>query len=269
MNDLFSVREVGAIKAAPGARFNTGLVIPFWNRPDYLRRILASLCASALEDVIVILADDASEDPRIAAVLENHGLPAVPMLYVRRRQRAGIKINESLCFAWDLLDRQYSCEHFALLDSDMVVRPYWLEKLRTVHKEAAKKHARCVLTGFNTFRHPILRHEDSYCIKKSIGGCSLFFERTLYRGLVRPCLVPGRAGLHWDWSLVQLCHTMRVPLVCTCPSVVQHTGRQGTWSRGLGRYDWAPDYYFGRIFTITVYPLLFAIFELRRRLSFH
>ena len=267
VKDLFSIRDVGTVKASPGTHYDVGLVIPFWNRPSYLQHTLASLRTSALARVIVLLVDDASDDPRIPAVLENHGLSAIPVLSIRRQKRVGPKINENLCFGWDLLEQQYSCKYFAVLDSDMSVRPHWLEELRTVHVAAAKKYSRLLLTGFNAPQHPVLRYEARYCIKKSVGGCLLFFDRALYRSVVRPCLVPYHAAMHWDWSLVNLCQFMRIPLVCTCPSVAQHRGKYGWWSQGWRHYDWAPDYYLGRTFAVLAYPILFVVFKLMRSVS--
>ena len=270
MDTLFSIRQAGAVRAHAGMHFGVGLVIPVWNRPAYLARTLASLRASALDDVIVVLADDASDAPRTLTLLKHHGLPDLPVLCISRRRRAGLKIHENLRHSWDYLAEEYSCDYLAVLDSDMQVRPHWLAKLRAAHEAAAQKYPRLLLTGFNAPQHPVLHYDDTYCLKESIGGGCVFFDRALYRGLVRPCLVPAHAGLHWDWSLVQLCRSMNIPLLSTCPSVVQHIGRRGIWSRGWRYYDWAPDYHWGRTFAVVVYPLLHFFFnactKLRRRL---
>ena len=244
---------------SPGSgAFDVGLVIPTWNRPETLKRMLRSLSASDLEGVAVLLVDDASDSAETRQLLATadarFGL-------ARRRCRDGPNIHQSLKYGWDLLLRECRCRYLVGLDSDTLVKPDWIKRLRALHDKLGPRYSRLLLTGFHTPGHALLDRYGDYGVKKSVGGVNLFFGAELYAGLIRPSL----QAIFWDWYLMEACQEQKVTLACTLPSVVQHIGSSGMWSRGALFHDWAPDYKFPKPVARILEPLLF---QMRRLYDF-
>ena len=135
---------------------------------------------------------------------------------------------DSLRVGWDLLTRQLGCTYLCCLDSDTIVVPRWMEALRQLHQEARgwAPNPFTIVTGFNARQHPILADHDTYRLKQSVGGVNLFFHAGVYLAL-RPALT----HIRWDLEIAARIRRLQGTLICTRPSVVQHCGRAGLWSR--------------------------------------
>jgi glycosyltransferase involved in cell wall biosynthesis len=76
------------------------VIIPAYNRARYLEEALASAAAQDLEELVVVVADNASEDDTpsvVARAIEAHGPGRVH--YVRRETNIGWRANFNLAFA--------------------------------------------------------------------------------------------------------------------------------------------------------------------------
>ena len=102
-----------------------------------------------------------------------------------------------------------------------------------------KQHtdAQLILTGFNTASHDTVSRFDEYEIKKTVGGINLFFHRSLYHKIVRPEL----RDINWDHALSEKIASVNGSVVAVVPSVVQHIGESGLWSRP-GEFDVSVDF---------------------------
>ena len=240
------------LRAPRCERCDVGLVLPLWNRPQELSRLLTSLDASDLDGVAVLMVDDASDDADTRRLFESadetFGL-------ARRRQRDGVNIHQSLRSGWDFLLEEYGCRYLSVLDADTYVKPDWLRRLCDLHERLETKYSQLLLTGFNTPGHAMLERRAGYGVKTTVGGANLFFDRSLYDRLVRPSL----QAVFWDWYLMEACREQSITIVCTVPSVVQHTGRYGMWSSGALFYDWAPDFGLPRPLARLIEPVLYQM----------
>jgi hypothetical protein len=100
-----------------------------------------------------------------------------------------------------------------------------------------EQHCPTITTGFNTINHPIIQMKENHCIKSSIGGINMFFNKKVYKEVVRNSLL----NIGWDFTVVEKLRELDGIMVCTTPSVVQHIGHSGIWS-DEHRLDVAVDY---------------------------
>jgi GT2 family glycosyltransferase len=98
------------------------ILLPVYNAPDDLDACLASLARTLPREVPVLLADDASPDPRVAEVIERHrGM--LGLRHVRRATNLGFVGNVNLGL------QETSPDDVVLLNSDTVATPGWFERL--------------------------------------------------------------------------------------------------------------------------------------------
>lgn len=100
------------------------VIVPVFNGHDALRRCLDSLGANTPgDDVAIVLADDASTDPRVPEALAAAALADARVTVVRRDRNRGFVVNCNRAIA--------DCDtDVVLLNSDTVVPAGWLERIR-------------------------------------------------------------------------------------------------------------------------------------------
>ena len=217
--------------------YEIGLVITTFNRPAYLHRTLSALGKSRLDDTLVLLVDDCSDDPHTTQLIDAFSLAGTAVIKAERKSRGECAIHENLTFGWDLLLKHFQCRYLTNLDSDAVVQADWLVQLKQLSEQAESKDA--LITGFNAYQHNTLKEQDTHYEKESIGGINFFFSRSMYQDTIRPALV----DLQWDHHVVETLQKTDRKILCTKPSVVQHIGRNGIWSGpASGIFDFAIDF---------------------------
>ena len=220
--------------------FDVGLVILAFNRPRELGWMLRSLAASELGNTVIAIVDDTSTDPEILALIRDFD-PGVPVIRLRRLVRGKRRAGINLLVAWSLLLKDLDCDFLGMLDSDVLVKHDWLQRLRALHTEMEKRHPIFLLSGFHGVYHShLVQQHRNYRRVGSIAGVSLFFRRQLYSQLVWKPLLYDQ---NHDLALNILCLDRGIPMFTTKPSRVQHVGLKGLTSSGLLRFDWAPDYW--------------------------
>jgi len=227
--------------AHPG-HFEVGLVIVTYNRPDYLRRTLDHLAQSRLDRTIVAIVDDASSSAETRQLVRDCSLGQTPIVKLFRTQRRGYAIHEALQDGWDLLANQYGCPLLANVDPDTIMKPHWLQQLVAVYRRERARQGQLILTAFNSRQHPTVSEAGDVCVKASIGGLNMLFDRDLYTDLVRPNLVyEPMSEVGWDWYVVSAMRARGYPFLSLRPSLVQHIGEVGRFSRP-NSHDVADDY---------------------------
>lgn len=227
--------------AAPGA-FDVGLVIATYNRPEYLRRTLDHLARSVLDRTIVAIVDDASASAETRRLVRECCLGSTPIVRLFRTRRRGYAVDEALRDGWDLLADQYGCPLLANLDPDTIMKPGWLQQLVAIFRRERARQGQLILTAFNSRQHPTLSEAGDHCVKGSIGGLNMMFDRDLYRDLVRPNLLyEPMAEVGWDWYVVAAMRARGYPFLALRPSLIQHIGEVGRFSRP-DCHDVADDY---------------------------
>jgi len=224
--------------------YEIGLVITTFNRPHYVAKCFKSLQNSVLDNVIIVIVDDASDMEETISLIKDFSMPNVPVIKIFKKERKGFAVHQSLQVGWDLLSEKYHCDYLCNLDSDSLVTNNWLNRLLAIYKIQRPKRGPLIVTGFHAHSHSVLKEYDDYRIKKSIGGLNMFFDLPLYQQIIRPHLQIIRPHLenNWDWQVIGAMQQFRYPIVCTKPSVIQHLGKMGQWSNPERGYDIALDF---------------------------
>ena len=219
----------------PG-KFDVGLLICTWNRPDYLARTLQSVCASDLDDCLVVVVDDASDEHETAELISQADFAAPT---VRLFKKEWTHIHGSIDIGWSLL-KGWGCQYLTNLDSDVLVKKDWLTVVRNLYETLDYPRDKMILSGFNRHNNPcILSDYDDHFVKSRMGAVNYYFDVSVF-DTVKEFLT------HRDWDSALQDHFMRnkflgFVFVATKPSVVQHIGKQGINSEG-GRHDYAVDF---------------------------
>lgn len=230
--------------------YSIGLVITLYNRPEYLKRTLDSLSQSALPDTVVMLIDDASDDPATLSLINDYCHPHAPILKVERvsfsaEYHRPATINQNLLFGWSYLARHYQTAYLCNLDADMIVKPDWLTRIVDIYHKVAQHERHFLLSGFNTPEHGMVKLYHDYYQKLSLGGANLFFSCETLAEITHA----GRAQIAdeklitWDWIMIKHLVKQGYSFYAVRPSVMQHIGDHGVNSRPF-YYDFALDYYF-------------------------
>ena len=205
-----------------------GIVIPVYNRPDYLRRCLASVKDSRIpQGTEIVIVDDCSNDTDTIGLLNSFSIGVV----LRNETNYGV------CYSLKVGIEKLigsGCEMIINLDSDAIVRHDWIEKILTLKERFPHR----IITGFNcltknrngTERHAIIEWGEGWNRKKSVGGLNMCFDLKQYHDWILPALEKGAKRLcNWD---AEACINSG-GAVCTVPSVVQHIGIKSSMGHSM------------------------------------
>lgn len=211
-----------------------GIVIPVYNRPQYLKQCIDSLQSARIpEGVLIIFIDDRSTDKEVSLLLRAN-MESLNATVITNAKNEGVCYSLKKGIDQCLLN---GCDLIINLDSDAIVRPDFIEKILAIKERFPDK----IVTGFNcltrnangTERHPVIEQGDGWNIKKSVGGINMCFDRKQYESWILPALEKGIKRLcNWD---AEACKNSG-GAVCVVPSVVQHIGTHSS----MGHHE-APD----------------------------
>lgn len=200
---------------------NVGIIIPCYNRPEYLQRCLDSVAETIIDDgvtVTTLLHDDGSTDKEVPRLVNGFDICVLGIIRRVRNHSAGIK--DALLFSMEHIMIPIGVDIIITLDSDAIVKPNWLQVLLKLKAE----HPNHIVSGFNSMntnkdgslRNPIIEEHENYYLKKHCNGINMCFDREQYYSIIRPALQkPG----NWDFN-----STNKNGFIISKPSVVQHIG---------------------------------------------
>lgn len=225
-------------------KYKYGILICCYNRPEYLEKTLESLKLTDLNDSIVYIIDDNSNNIDTINLIKNFDMPNV--VVKKERNNVNLGITKSLEKGFTYL---YShCEYLTNLDSDVILKPNWLSALSDVHTEGKKTFPNAknlIISGFNctsTCYHKIQETIKNFHVKKTIGGVNTFFHKSFFKDYVHVLRTTNKnKNIGWDWNLCDYCDIKNIPILVSNPSVVQHIGFTGLNSDG-SRADVAEDF---------------------------
>jgi hypothetical protein len=124
---------------------------------------------------------------------------------------------DSLLIGLDLIYQK--CKYVMNLDSDTIHKKGWLDNVKYVYELVENDYPSklIVVTGYNSNHHEIEEKRERYIIKKSLGGCHLFFRSINY---LRYTLISNK----WDTNLYEQVKRLGGVLVSTNPSTIEHIG---------------------------------------------
>jgi GT2 family glycosyltransferase/glycosyltransferase involved in cell wall biosynthesis len=136
------------VTAGDALRFQRGDVvvcIPVFNAAEHFARCLASVVRHATNDLVVLIADDASADPAIEGIARDLGeRDGVRMLYQRRPENLGFVRNLNTVFA------DVAPADVVILNSDCEVTEGWFEGLRAAAYSDSRVATVSTLTNHGT-----------------------------------------------------------------------------------------------------------------------
>lgn len=160
----------------------------------------------------------------------------VPVVRVTKRRHG--HMFDSARFGLDLFAAR--CETLMILDADTLHHPDWVARSRAVHQHLTRRArgAPILTSGFHTRAHRTLRAYRGYRLKRTVGGIHLVFDPATFRQIIRATL----CTLGWDFDACAAVEAAGGRVACTRPSVIQHIGEWGLWSRPGRWMDRAEDF---------------------------
>lgn len=191
------------------------LVIPIYNRPQYVKRCFASLEKLTVKPDIVVLVDDCSTDIAVDKLINDFQLNGCRKVNIRLQKNRGVKgaLFEGIDAVID------KCDLVINLDSDAIVKPDFVERLVELHNE---KLNNLIVSGFNNSKEKTLEDLAYYQIKKHANGINMCFNSWQYEQHIKPALL-AKSG-NWDYMASESAGKV----VVTIPSCVQHIGLQSS-----------------------------------------
>lgn len=197
-----------------------------YNRREYVKRMVNSLCSTLTvnnTDIKHFVRDDMSSE------LELSIFDMLPWPVVKNRNllsTQGPDRNTLLCFEDT---KEWDPDLIINLDSDMIVKPNWLQVMLDVWQKYSPKVG--ILSGFNTLKnHAILETRDDVYVKNTLGGAGIMVTGKFLREinlLGQWDSSWGRSTLGWDFKILEAVKAQDKLLLCTKPSVLQHIGTYG------------------------------------------
>ena len=216
----------------------TGLVIPIYARPHYLKRCFDSLRRITTKPDVIILYDDASVDPAVIELAKEFSdNPICKTITLRALVNSGIRsaLREGVDYAFGV-----GCDVVVNMDSDMIGLPHFLQEilsLQAAHPAQMVSGINCTMrqkTGEE--RNPLISEHENYYLKKYVAGQCLCYNEMAYNKFVRPALLIDG---NWDHNASIASDRAGLPIVVCKPSVVQHIGIES--SMGHNAYGELPD----------------------------
>lgn len=198
-----------------------GLIVPTYNRPQYLEIMLKYLKRSTLKNIVIIIIDDKSMDLNTLNLINNFNIKKIPIIKIFKYENKNI--HDSVCTGLSLI-KNLNIENTCILDSDTIVKKDWLIKLKQQFKKLSDEYK--IVSGFNMSNrnhHKIIKKYDNYCIKKSIGGINMLFSSELIDEFL-----PLINGVRWDYNICTYMNKNNYNIYCLNNSVVQHIGLNGS-----------------------------------------
>lgn len=208
----------------------TALIIPIYNRPEYLKRCLESLLKADVRLDYIILINDASNNPETIQLFNNF-IYRCEVIKIDNKHNVGIKENlkkgYNLAFA-------LGCDIAMHLDSDIIVKPNFVEVLLSLQSRFPDN----IICGFNstninkdgTLRNPIVCEYEDYIEKMFANGPNLCLNSYTYEKYVYPALFEDG---NWDYNTSLHCQKAKLPIIVAKPSVVQHIGIHSSMGHGI------------------------------------
>jgi len=203
------------------------LFISTYNRINITRESLTSLIQSELpEHIEVIINDDGSTQSMLNMIQEDYS-----SFVLIKNQHRGIPNGKILPIQAGLKNFP-DIPYFFISDSDMIYTKYWVQTLEKIYSENTKESKVAIVTGFDTAGngHKVIRKLNKFTgIKASVGGANLLVDKEFYDE--EPFRNRG-----WDWTFSKRARGKDRLLITTVPSIVEHIGVHGTFSRP-NRFD--------------------------------
>jgi len=196
------------------SRPKIAVAIPTYNRAGYVQ-----LCAAALSKTIpsndVWIFDDHSTEYTVGDLKKWFGGPSVQ----RNAKRFKADKQARHILEW-FVGTDY--DWLVTLDSDLIVRPDWLELLRGM---LPRTQGVMSLYHSGNPNHPTLNCDPNLCEMKSLGNAGVAWSKVLAKRM----LVDMTQSDGFDWGWTEWLRKQKIPQYAAKDSLVLHVGMHGTW----------------------------------------
>lgn len=219
------------------SNIDTCIVIPCYNRKDYIEKTFDSLTQTGLESAMIIIIDDASNND-VFEFIKNYHFKDIPVIKLCKYKNSGMY--SSFVIGFDIAVDN-NMKYLITLDSDTIHKKDWLQKIKKLYTDYIHLYDPLLITGFNTRNHQTLNKNNDFVMKNTIGGINMLFDKDMYVKDIRNIFINSKNG--WDWAVANLykIDKNKTHILCTVPSVIQHIGSNGLNSKN-NRYDKAIDF---------------------------
>jgi hypothetical protein len=203
-----------------------GIVIPTFGRLEYVSKSLESLRDSNLSknDTLIVIVDESNtkevdkDKEETKEWIEKFDIDGIAIIKIFKNRHGNMF--DSLLIGLDLIYQK--CKYVMNLDSDTIHKKGWLDNVKYVYELVENDYPSklIVVTGYNSNHHEIEEKRERYIIKKSLGGCHLFFRSIDYVNYLRYTLISNK----WDTNLYEQVKRLGGVLVSTNPSTIEHIG---------------------------------------------
>jgi hypothetical protein len=211
-----------------------GIVMPIYNRYEYLKKCLDSLSKTNLSECILVLVDESitkevnDDKKKVNLLVKEFKMKDTVLIKIHKKKHGNMF--DSILHSFDLV--QPLCDYLITIDSDTIHKVDWINKLMNTYEMIKKEYPnkKLLLSGFNTITtnfHKILEEKEKYMVKSSVGGCQMFFESKLYLKILRYTLISHK----WDTNLIKNLKDNNGLVCVTRPSVIEHIGFESSGHR--------------------------------------
>lgn len=223
--------------------YDFGILIPIYNRYNYVKYCFKSLQQSILNyKIIVLLFDDGSTDDNLLELMDSFTIPNITIIKILCNRlnlinQSATDINTimpgsayplTLRFGTDILFRM-NAQLVVHMDSDAIVSVDWLYQLNKLYHLIDDKIK--VINGFNSNEHVIIKEYGNYYTKNMTGGLGIVFDKLTYNTRIKHHLNHHA----YDWRVFDEMNKNSETIYCTKPSVIQHIGIKSSMVRGIDK----------------------------------
>jgi len=204
------------------------VIIPTYNRPQYLKKCLSSLEKTFLKkDTLIYIVDDCSTDNETIELIKNFEKSDCFIRRVLKQKNTGVQnsLQTSIDYCFN-----NGYDYIIILNSDVILNNYFYDMM-VYYKELFPNN---IISGFNTLtlgdgvnpRHPISYDGEFYVKKKTSGGPCLGLDREIYERYFRNTLIDYQKQRRsaYDTAATKKASDDGCDIICTVPSVVDHIG---------------------------------------------
>ena len=212
------------------------LLVRSYNRPEYLEPTLKSLLASDIDKCIKrYIYDDGSNDNTVNDILTNDeyiNQENKQFTVIKNEQNVGC--HQSFTNAMNYIKQNNAeLDYVLIVDNDVVVKSNFVSVLCEEFMKASAKYEtkNLLFTGFNCTNAHLNMIEDNgtYYRKQSCGAVNWFFHSSFIDFIILQWSTGSGVD---DWRVINEMNRQNMPICCTKPSVVNHTGQFGLFSNG-------------------------------------
>lgn len=213
-----------------------GLIIPIFNRPQYLQKCFEHLkSATYPSGTTIVLIDDCSTDTTTKELFNSFSIEGVEVVKIIHSKNT--RVSGALLTGYDYCIFK-GFDYIINLDSDAIVKPDFILKLKELHD----KYPNTIVTGFNCLtrnkdgseRHKVVGSGEGYNFKATVGGINMFASLHTAKNIIYPelknCSIHGG---NWDHKACLSLNKSGLNVACIVPSVVQHIGVESS----LGHHE--------------------------------